>query len=94
MDKACTMGDTVALSIAHEAAAELFQCVKSIIEKLNFSEPHIELAMQGSVLGKGCFVKKILDSLLKDTYPMIDVKKPIDDAAWGAVLMALELISA
>ena len=86
------MGDTAALSISHEAATELFQCVKSVIDKLNFSELHIELAMQGSVLEKGHYVKKIIEALLNDIYPMIDIKKPVNDAAWGAVLMAQELL--
>ena len=90
LDPACSAGDAAALRIARNAAQELFRCVKAVVETLQFPEDRIDLAMQGSVLGKGQYVKKELIGLLKDAYPMIRIQKPRNDAAWGAIWMAME----
>ena len=90
LDVACSEGDETALLIAEDAAMNLFFCINSVVEKLNFTEDCIHLAMQGSILEKGIFVKQKLISLLKKNIPMLYIKTPKADAAWGAVLMALD----
>lgn len=89
LDPACLVGDKVALQIARDAAKELFLCVKAVVERLKFQD-EVGLVLQGSVLEKGRFVKQELTQMLKDTYPSVQIKNPMHDAAWGAVLMALE----
>jgi N-acetylglucosamine kinase-like BadF-type ATPase len=89
LDPACLAGDKVALQIARDAAHELFLCIKAVMERLKFQDD-IGLVLQGSVLEKGQFVKQELVQLLNHAYPSIQVKESMYDAAWGAVLMALE----
>jgi N-acetylglucosamine kinase-like BadF-type ATPase len=91
LDPACLAGDKVALQIARDAAHELFLCIKAVVERLRFQD-EIGLVLQGSVLEKGQFVKQELVQLLNHAYPSIQVKESMYDAAWGAVLMALENI--
>ncbi len=89
-DDACDLGDTTAENILKDTARELFCCVKTVIERLKFSDKRITIAVNGSVLVKSKYVRNEFDRLICEAYPLINVSPMRNDSAWGAVMMALE----
>jgi N-acetylglucosamine kinase-like BadF-type ATPase len=85
MTTACEKGDALALELAEQCAASLFELVVPVIERLALYESPIAIA--GSVLQKSRFVKEALERKLAQSYPQTKLILPIKDAAYGAVLL-------
>lgn len=90
LDEACSAGDLAALRIVQAAANELQNCIEAVVRKLRLENTPVDLVLQGSVLEKGQHVKEKLSDLIAHNYPLISIRTPMEDAAWGAVLMAIE----
>lgn len=92
-DEAYKLGDKAAKNILQECAYELFLCTIPVIEKLGFNNKDISMAVCGSVLSKNEFVFKTFSSHVVNKYPNIKIISMKNDAAWGAVLIALDKIN-
>ncbi|WP_044477390.1 N-acetylglucosamine kinase [Paenibacillus antibioticophila] len=82
---ACEKGDVHALRLAEQCAANLYELVVPVIEKLKLVDSPIAIA--GSVLQKSHFVKEALERKLAQSHPQNKLILPIKDAAYGAVLL-------
>lgn len=89
VDEAYKQGDKKAEEILKGSAYELFLCIIPLVEKLGFADKDLKLALNGSVLTKNKFIYNTFKKLINDKYPLIEVINMKDDAAWGAVLIAL-----
>lgn len=85
MTKACELGDVRALKLAEQCAASLFELVVPVIEQLELYESPIATA--GSVLQKSPFVRDALERRLAQSYPQTKLIMPVNNAAYGAVLL-------
>lgn len=85
MTAACEKGDAHALAIAEKCAANLYELVVPVIERLKLVDRPVAIA--GSVLQKSRFVKEALERKLIQSYPQTKLMLPIQDAAYGAVLL-------
>jgi len=81
-------GDSAAKAIISKCGNELLNLIQPVIEKLELT--CCSLAMTGSVLTKNEYVRKSFVDQVSEKYPGIRCKLPDNDAAYGAVLMALE----
>lgn len=90
VDEAYEAGDEYAKVILEKAASELFQCACSIIKALGFTDIPVKLVLSGSVLEKSKYIRKRVIDAVSGQYPLIATVKALDDAAWGAVQMALD----
>ena len=93
VDKANLSGDGKAAEILECAVSELFLCASSVIDRLHFQQELVPLVFSGSVLQKSTKIRNNLKNKLKTAYPMVSVQDSENDAAWGAVLMALRHIN-
>ncbi|MFP4978130.1 N-acetylglucosamine kinase [Paenibacillus sp. CN-4] len=85
MTKACELGDALALKLAEQCAASLFELAAPVIERLKLYE--IPIATAGSVLQKSRFVRDALERKLAQSYPQTKLIMPVHNAAYGAVLL-------
>lgn len=90
VDEAYKQGDSIAEEILLKAAFELFLISKAVIDKLKLNNKKITLAVNGSVIEKNECVSSEFKRLMKRNYPLIEVTRMKNDAAHGAVLMALD----
>ena len=81
-------GDVQALRITQNAAHELLQLVKAIIDKLHLQES--VLALAGGIMENIPAVTGAVKQLINSTYPNLKLIKPKHNAAWGAADMARE----
>ncbi|TVX97392.1 N-acetylglucosamine kinase [Cohnella terricola] len=88
LSDACELGDAAALAIVRKSAEALREVVSPVVERLSLQSGHLALA--GSVLLRNEEVRAELLSLLSRDYPELSVYFAKREAAWGAVLMALE----
>lgn len=86
--QAYLQGDLAAENIINKCGSELLNLIRPVIEKLELTG--CSLAMTGSVLRKNEFIRKSFVDLVSENYPDIECKLPDNDAAYGAVLMALK----
>lgn len=93
VDKAYKLGDKAAENILKDCAYELFLCTVPVIEKLNFNDKAVQMAVCGSVLTKNEFIFKTFSKHVYNKYPKIKIINMKNDAAWGAVLIALDKIN-
>lgn len=91
-DNAWLLGDETAHKILIDAADELFICARAVIERLEFGNKLVTLAISGSILVKSECVQNEFKRLVNDSYPLVNIAHMKDDAAWGAVTIALEKI--
>jgi N-acetylglucosamine kinase-like BadF-type ATPase len=89
VDAAFQSGDECAEKILKESACELFLCAKSVMERLKLTDKPVQVAASGSVLVNNKYIFKEFSALMEESYPMAGIGLARDDAAWGAVLMAL-----
>lgn len=90
VDEAYKKGDMAAEEILLKAAFELFLCAKAVIENLGLNDRKITLAVNGSVIVKNECVNNEFKRLMKENFPLVEVSSMKNDAAYGAVLMALK----
>lgn len=89
VDEAYNLGDKVAENILKRSAWELYLCCKAVIDKLELFNKSVTLAVNGSVIVKNMCVFNEFSRLIKENYPLIEITDMKYDAAWGAVLMAM-----
>jgi N-acetylglucosamine kinase-like BadF-type ATPase len=90
LSEACSRVDKTALRIAEEAAADLFNHVKVVVDKLNLQEKEANLVTNGSVINKNSYIRSQFEKLVNKCFPNINILEPKADAAWGAVIMILK----
>jgi N-acetylglucosamine kinase-like BadF-type ATPase len=90
VDEANSRGDPKAEYILRYAADELFQCSCAVIDRLIFDEKPVPFVFSGSVLLKSETIHALLKKRLEEAYPEIKAMDIKNDAAWGAVLVALK----
>lgn len=90
LSEAYSGGDKIALRIAEEAAADLFNHVRVVVEKLKLQGKEANLVTNGSVINKNSYIRSHFEKLVNKCFPNINILEPQDDAAFGAVLMMLK----
>ncbi|MBD2867035.1 BadF/BadG/BcrA/BcrD ATPase family protein [Paenibacillus arenilitoris] len=88
LSELCALGDEEAHAIARRSAGALYELVVPVAEKLSLQDG--ELALTGGVLTGNADVRASLVALLGRRYPRLNCIAPRRDAAFGAVLIALE----
>jgi N-acetylglucosamine kinase-like BadF-type ATPase len=89
VDEAYTQGDSIAEEILLKAAFELFLISKAVIDSLKLNSKEATLAVNGSVIEKNQCISSEFKRLMKRNYPLVEVVNMKNDAAYGAVLMAI-----
>jgi N-acetylglucosamine kinase-like BadF-type ATPase len=89
VDEAYKQGDNTAEEILLRAAFELFLISKAVIDDLKLKNKKATLAVNGSVIEKNECVSSEFKRLMNRNYPLVDVVSMKNDAAYGAVLMAV-----
>jgi N-acetylglucosamine kinase-like BadF-type ATPase len=89
VDEAYKQGDMVAEEILLKSAFELFLAAKAVVDGLKLNNKKITLAVNGSVIEKNECVSSEFKRLMQRNYPLVDIVNMKNDAAYGAVLMAL-----
>jgi len=92
LSEACSFGDEAALSIVSKAARSLFELVVPVVEKLSMQ--HGSLAMAGSVLVNNTYIRNSFMELVRNWFPDMACYTAKNDAAHGALYMALERMKA
>jgi N-acetylglucosamine kinase-like BadF-type ATPase len=82
-------GDRAAAEIVEKSCNELFQLVYPVVERLRLDS--CSLAMSGSILQKDKNICSGFTARVASKYPGIKCTTPENDAAYGAMLMALDL---
>jgi N-acetylglucosamine kinase-like BadF-type ATPase len=90
VDEAYAQGDSFAENILEYAARELMLSVKAVAGGLVAGNMEFKLALAGSVLEKSEYIRKRITEQMAEEYPLAMVFPAKDDAAWGAVRIALE----
>jgi len=85
---ACEQQDRVALKIAKKCAGELEKLVIPVVQKLGLQKE--SLALAGSILRKDAFICNELIHKIASDLPELTCHEPRHDAAYGAVLIAME----
>jgi N-acetylglucosamine kinase-like BadF-type ATPase len=93
VDAAFAEGDSFAEKILRNAVEELMLSVKSVVDGLCLRNGHFQLALGGSVLDKSNYVTEGIIKRMSREYPSANVFKAKNDAAWGAVRIALDHIT-
>jgi N-acetylglucosamine kinase-like BadF-type ATPase len=89
VDEAYTQGDSIAEEILLKAAFELFLISKAVVDSLKLNSKEATLAVNGSVIEKNQCISSEFKRLMKRNYPLVEVVNMKNDAAYGAVLMAI-----
>lgn len=90
VDEAYKQGDIAAEEILAKAAYELFLISKAVLDGLKLGSEKAILAVNGSVIEKNEKVSSEFKRLMSRNYPLIEVVNMKNDAAFGAVLMAIK----
>lgn len=85
---AFTQKDPAAVPIVQKAANDLTELAGAVIKRMKRVS---RLAVSGSVLLKNEDIYKEFVICMKNLYPDIGIIRPLQDAAYGAVLLALKL---
>jgi N-acetylglucosamine kinase-like BadF-type ATPase len=89
VDEAYKQGDFAAEEILLKAAYELFLISKAVIDGLKLNNKKAVLAVNGSVIEKNERVSSEFKRLMSRNCPLVEVVNRKNDAAFGAVLMAI-----
>lgn len=89
VDEAYKQGDIAAEEILEKAAYELFLISKAVLDGLNLNNKKTVLAVNGSVIEKNQRISSEFKRLMSKNYPLVEVVNMKNDAAYGAVLMAI-----
>lgn len=92
VDEAFKLGDRTAEQILKACAEELYICTLPVIKNLGFSDKAVPMAVNGSVLVKNEYVFGEFSNYINTAYPLINITKMKNDAAWGAVLISLGFV--
>ncbi len=86
--------DEIARNLLREAANDLFLLCDTVVQQLEFRDAPFYAALNGSVLQQSRYVRQDFLYLLQKAYPMCHVLTKTQSAVDGAVLLALEAVSA
>ena len=89
VDEAYKAGDKKAGEILKRASLELYSCCRTVIDRLGFKDVNVTICVSGSVITKNRYILGQFVSMIKKSYPKAKVSYPKNDAAWGAVQIAL-----
>lgn len=92
VDVACQENDTVALEIVEKITKALVECVDAVLKILDFGKNKIKLVINGSVLTNNHYVRNQFKNTIANIMPQVELCEMRYDAAYGAVLIALENI--
>ncbi|MFC5452033.1 N-acetylglucosamine kinase [Paenibacillus aestuarii] len=92
LSEACASGDEAALAIVNQSARSLFELVVPVVDKLSMQ--HGNLAMAGSVLLNNTYIRNAFMDKFRNWYPDMACYTAKNDAAHGALYMALERMKA
>lgn len=92
IDEACANCDEVAFKIIQETVEALYECVSAGLKKLGFEDKEIKVIINGSVLVNNQYVNKGFKERIALHYPKVRVGTMEQDAAYGAALLAWELL--
>lgn len=85
-------GDEVAQDIMRRAARELVRLIDGVIIELKMEDEAQPLLLAGGFL-MGCdSLRAAVTERLERAYPRLDIRLPDEEAEWGAVYMAAELV--
>ncbi|WP_168122548.1 BadF/BadG/BcrA/BcrD ATPase family protein [Paenibacillus sp. HB172176] len=87
---ACDAGDAAALAIAEKHAFSLVETAAAIVQKLDMANG--ELALLGSVLQRNRQIREAFETMLREKFPMLQCIDGKKDAAYGAVILALDAL--
>jgi len=87
LTRALEDGDEAARKIAQNCCDELVKLVSAVVKKLGLEDCF--LAMAGSILQKDEFTRKGFVDAIQRKFPRVVCTHPKNDAAYGAILMAL-----
>lgn len=90
LDKACEENDGTAIKICEDAARHLLELIDIVAERLDMGLTGVKTAFAGSILSNNTPVRRRLCEMVTEKYPQMNIINPLNDAAWGAVLIALE----
>lgn len=90
LDRAIKVNDTVALEILKKSVNDNVEAVAAVIRKLELEETAVDIIVSGSVLVNNQRIKNEFIHQLKIMYPKAKVKDMINDASYGAMLIALQ----
>lgn len=90
LEKAIKVNDEVALEILRKSVNANVEAVAAAIRKLELEETAVDIIVSGSVLVNNERIKNEFIYQLKDIYPKAKVKDMINDASYGAMLIALQ----
>ena len=93
VDEAYKQGDSMAEEILLRAAFELFLISKAVIDNLKLNNKKAILAVNGSVIEKNECISSEFKRLMNRNYPLVEIAGMKNDAAYGAVLMALNQLT-
>jgi N-acetylglucosamine kinase-like BadF-type ATPase len=88
IQEAYAIKDTTAICIVKKCALDLLDLVTPLLVK---GEESPSLAVSGSILLKNGDIYKEFVSRMNEAFPRTEIIKPHHDAAYGAVLLALQL---
>lgn len=90
LTQALSQQDPAALAIASKSSLELVRLVQPVAEKLKLGSG--ELALAGSILLKDPYIRKGFEEELRLVLPGIKTLSPAGSAAYGAALMARDML--
>lgn len=89
IEKAYNLQDKAAIAIVDKCVLELMKLTKPILRKM---KEDCSIAFSGSVLLNNKDIYDKLYKKLKEEHPFVTIAKPKNDAAFGAVILATQLI--
>lgn len=92
VEEAYKKGDKKAREILLDASIQLFKLADAAIQRLQLTNTKTTLVVSGSILLKSDFVFESFSKLLAKKYPLISIKKLTKSPAWGAAVIALDLL--
>ena len=90
VDKACRLGDEVAIRVVSSNAEALVRLVEAVTSRLGFSSCNV--ALLGGLLENNTCIRERFISMLKEKNSNLTCVPPLHNAVEGAVLEALKLI--
>ncbi len=90
LTQALSQQDPAALDIAEKSSLELVKLVVPVAERLKLESG--ELALAGSILLKDPYIRKAFEEKLRLALPGIKTLSPAGSAAYGAALMARDML--
>ena len=85
---AADAGDGLARSVLTQAGAELARLAKIVIVRIFPEEPHIPVAMSGSVFRNSALVRQVFYNSLRSEYPQAVVAPGVVEPVKGALELA------